>query len=165
MVEEALPRARTENLLVEELAGEVLVYDLENDRAHCLNRTASLIWKNCDGVKRLEELISILENEFTIPVDEAVVWLALKQLKKFRLLQNESVLPAAFARVSRRDLMRKYLPMALALPLITTISTPTAAQTGSLCVNPLTCTLSTQCCPGFICQGLLGEKTCVPEPG
>ena len=38
---EQLPKARTEQLIVKEVDGEVLVYDLTTDRAHCLNDTAA----------------------------------------------------------------------------------------------------------------------------
>jgi hypothetical protein len=41
-----LPRVRKKNLIIDELADEVLVYDLDRHKAHCLNRTAALVWKN-----------------------------------------------------------------------------------------------------------------------
>ena len=40
------PRARTEGLVVTELPDELLVYDLERHRAHCLNPTAALVFKH-----------------------------------------------------------------------------------------------------------------------
>ena len=45
------PVARTESLIVKEVDGETLVYDLTTDKAHCLNDTATRVWKNCDGRK------------------------------------------------------------------------------------------------------------------
>ena len=50
-----LPLARRERLLVEELPDEVLVYDLDREKAHCLNRTAALIWNHCDGRTTVED--------------------------------------------------------------------------------------------------------------
>ena len=47
MPDQYLPAAREARLLVRELAEEVLVYDEEGHRAHCLNRTAALVWKSC----------------------------------------------------------------------------------------------------------------------
>ena len=44
-----LPHARTDNLVIRELDDETLVYDMERDEAHCLNQTAALVWKQCDG--------------------------------------------------------------------------------------------------------------------
>ncbi|MBV9278705.1 MAG: hypothetical protein JOZ41_01360, partial [Chloroflexi bacterium] len=48
-VELLAPRARKNGLIVRELEDEVLVYDLERHRAHCLNRAAGLVWKHADG--------------------------------------------------------------------------------------------------------------------
>ena len=39
-----MPRARQDELVVEELQDETLVYDLERHKARCLNRTAALVW-------------------------------------------------------------------------------------------------------------------------
>ncbi len=46
-----LPRARKEGLLIQELPEEVLVFDLSTAKAHCLNHTAALVWRRCDGKK------------------------------------------------------------------------------------------------------------------
>lgn len=37
-----LPAVRHEGLIVQELSDEVLIYDLDRDKAHCLNPTADL---------------------------------------------------------------------------------------------------------------------------
>ena len=39
-----MPRARQDELVVEELQDETLVYDLKRHKARCLNRTAALVW-------------------------------------------------------------------------------------------------------------------------
>ena len=69
------PIARRENLIVEELPDEVLVYDLTTDKAHCLNRTAALIWKNCDGEKTQGDLAALLQHELKTPMSTQVVTL------------------------------------------------------------------------------------------
>ena len=38
-----LPHARTKDLVIRELGDETLIYDLANDRAHCLNETAAFV--------------------------------------------------------------------------------------------------------------------------
>jgi hypothetical protein len=43
------PRARAENLTVRVLGDETLVYDQERHKAHCLNATAALVWRHCNG--------------------------------------------------------------------------------------------------------------------
>ena len=43
------PKARKENLVVQESNGEVLIYDLDTNKAFCLNETSALVWQACDG--------------------------------------------------------------------------------------------------------------------
>ena len=56
-----VPKARQEQLIVKELPDELLIYDLQSDKAHCLNETAALVWKNCDGHKTVEQLRELME--------------------------------------------------------------------------------------------------------
>ena len=145
----ALPHARTKDLVVRELGDETLIYDLKNDRAHCLNGTAAFIWKSCDGKRTAAKTARDMEKALRVPADTGVVWLALEELERINLLENYKK-PGDGNLVSRRALMLKYAPAALALPLIMSISAPTAAQTGS-CVCP-------NCCPGFCCDA--SSNTC-----
>jgi hypothetical protein len=155
-----LPRARTKELIVRELPDEVLVYDTENEKAHCLNHASAFIWKHCDGKRTMKEMRLLFEREFATLIDEDVVWLALNQLRRLHLLEEGS----SFLRmkVSRRDLVRKYLPAALSLPLILSMPALTAAQAGSdPCTAPnnrpngCACTSFTQC-QSNCCSGLGG---------
>ena len=41
--------ARQNGLVVQEMPGEVLVYDLDSNKAHCLNESAATVWRSCDG--------------------------------------------------------------------------------------------------------------------
>jgi len=125
---ETLPVARTEQLIIQEVPGELLVYDLQRHKAHCLNQTSALVWKHCDGKTTVRAAARVMEKEMKVPVDDDVVWLALKQLEKFHLLKERARRPKV---VSRRDLILKYAPATLALPLILSISSPTAAQAAS----------------------------------
>src|ERR1700682_3108103 len=125
-----LPRSRTDNLVIRELGDETLVYDTERDKAHCLNRTAALVWEQCDGKTTAREAAKSLRSEFSASVDEDIVWLAVKQLDRFHLIEPGRKSPA----VSRRDLVLKYAPAALALPVIMSISAPTLAGISS-CAN------------------------------
>lgn len=152
---EQLPLARQEGLIVRELPDEVLVYDLSTDKAHCLNQTSALIWKHCDGQTTVGELVRLIEREMKTPADADVVWLALKQLERFKLLEERVQQPA---KVSRRDLILKYAPATLVLPVILSISAPTAAQAGSTPPPPsclpdgASCSVDSDCC-SFNCNG------------
>ena len=44
-----MPQARTSGLIVKEVDGEILIYDRETNKAHCLNQTAAKVWEHCDG--------------------------------------------------------------------------------------------------------------------
>ena len=51
-----VPAARSDGLVVEHLADETLIYDLERDEAHHLNPTAATVFELCDGRATLNEL-------------------------------------------------------------------------------------------------------------
>ncbi len=71
------------------MVDEVLIYDLDTNKAHCLNQTASLVWKACDGKKSVAEITQNLEKELNASVPEDLVWLAIDQLSQDNLLQKE----------------------------------------------------------------------------
>jgi hypothetical protein len=131
---ETTPRARKEGLLVQELPDEVLVYDLERHKAHCLNPTAALVWKHCDGRTTVSQMVRLLEKSLETSVDEDVVWCALNQLEKDKLLGDKVAWPVGMERISRRTLIRRVGMAAVLLPLITTIAAPTAQAGTSNCV-------------------------------
>jgi hypothetical protein len=151
-----LPPARTAALVVKELEDEVLVYDLERHKAHCLNQASAIVWKHCDGKTAVAEMTRLLERELGTSVDDDVVWLALAQLRRFHLLEESKSI--GMMKVSRRDLVRKYLPAALVLPVILSVPAPTAAQGGSTpcgrAGDPCGNVGNLPCCPGFNCDGI-----------
>lgn len=137
-LEHSMPKARKEGLLIQELADELLVYDLDRKRTHCLNQTAALTWKHCDGQATLAEVRGILEQEMKTLVDDDVIRLALDQLDRHHLLANPIPRSAGSERLSRRVMIRRFgLAAAITLPLITSMIAPTAAQAGTPC--PTTC--------------------------
>lgn len=158
---ETSPHARVARLVIKELPDEVLVYDLDADKAYCLNQTAALVWKNCDGRRTVAQLSQLIAQETNAPVPEEMVWLALDQLLEFRLLDGAPPRPKYLAGMSRRQLVRKIGMAALTLPTIFSIVTPTPAQAGSCagnnrpdgcpCQNPGDCVPSHHCNPLGFC--------------
>jgi hypothetical protein len=133
------PERRRDGLVVKELPEEVLVYDLERHRAHCLNPAAAAVFKSCDGERTVGEIARILRRETGAPADEAWVHLALDRLEKAHLLEERSA-PSAGRGVSRRDVLKKAgVGLAAALPLVTSIVAPTPVEAAATCV---------QCCSG-----------------
>ena len=142
-----MPRAREEELVVEKLPDETLVYDLKSHKASCLNRTAALVWSDCDGQTSVAEMATMLERELETPVDEAVVWMALDRLSKVHLLSDPVTLPADRAQYSRREMLRKLrrvAGIALVLPVIESIIAPLAAAQASCLTN---CSGQPNCTP------------------
>jgi hypothetical protein len=158
-----LPVARQHGLDVKEMTEETLVYDLERDKAHCLNRTSALVWKHCDGKTSVPQLVAIFEKTLGVAKPLAVVELALEQLSKRNLLM-EPVAPAeGQTRLSRRemlkDLSKKLAVVAAALPLVMTIAAPTARAQGTPCtvvLNAATLRIVSQagCTGGKLCAAL-----------
>lgn len=131
-----LPKARTEKLIIKDLSDETLVYDLESDKAHCLNSTASWVWKNCNGATSVKNLSVALAKEMNCALDESVIWFALDQLEKFDLLEQPITPAENFVGMNRRQWVRRIGVAAVALPLIISISAPTASAQGSCPPGP-----------------------------
>jgi hypothetical protein len=152
-----IPVARKDELVIQEVPGETLIYDLKSHKAHCLNRTAALVWKYCDGKHTAEQAAHKIEAELGMAVSDEVVWLAVEQLERLKLLQAAKRGTHSMTRMTRREAVRRLgITAAIALPLITSIVAPEAAQAASGCAsagqacdppNP-------PCCPGFNCDGI-----------
>jgi hypothetical protein len=138
--EKPLALARNEELVIQDLPEEVLVYDLKSHKAHCLNKTAAFIWKNCDGQKTAEEIAKMMEAEWSTPVTEDAVWFTLNKLSKAELLQERIVLPDASAGMSRRSAVRRLgFGALMAVPVVMSIVAPTRAAVASVPVACQTC--------------------------
>jgi hypothetical protein len=149
MSEHYRPRARRRKLVVRELADETLVYDVKGHRAHCLNRTAALVWGLCDGERTVPGIAREAGERLAARVPEKLVRLALGQLADRGLLAPGGPGPAG-APLSRRALMKLGLAAAVALPLVTSIISPTPAMAQSPCNE-------TSCPPGTTCQAGICE--------
>jgi len=158
---EDCPLARTEELVVQELGDETLVYDLQRDQAHCLNPTSAAVWRRCDGHATSSQIRARLQEELGTAVDPRVVELALDQLGRARLL---AIAAPRSERVSRRELGRDLgKVLAFSLPVVLTVAAPAMATLASntrLCINRLG-----PCVPGEECYrcGNGCDKFCDPH--
>ena len=148
------PLARKNQLVIQELPDELLVYDQDRDKAHCLNRSAALIWKRCDGRTSVEELRRIVSTELGVELEERAVWFAISQFSKDHLLESKSSVPAGMLQgMNRRQMVRTLgLAAVVAVPIVTSIVAPTPAQAATCIPTGGACTASSQCCSG-LCQG------------
>jgi Coenzyme PQQ synthesis protein D (PqqD) len=147
------PQARNDQLLIHDLVDETLVYDLARNKAHCLNRTAALVWRCCDGRTSPAEIARQVGAQLNIAANEGLVGLALNQLERARLLQAEAGRQRSVARCSRRDFARKLGIAVAAVPLVMTVLAPSAAMAGSCIPGHGSGCSSDQhpCCAGFTC--------------
>src|SRR5687768_2242379 len=128
------PKSRQEQLLVEEVADELVVFDQERNRAHRLNRTAWVVWRNCDGQRSVADLTALLQHELNPVADENLVLLTLDRLSSAHLLQEPIQRPVAEARNSRRQFLQKVGmvgTLTLLIPVVQSIVAPTPAQASS----------------------------------
>ena len=143
----ANPIARREGLVIQELPDEVLVYDLDRDRAHCLNQTAAFVWQRCNGKSTTAQIARSLGQQFDCTVDEKVVWLALDQLGRNHLLARQPAPPPALMGMNRRAMVRALgLAAIVAVPVVTSIVAPAPAQAASCKPQNAACTASAECC-------------------
>jgi hypothetical protein len=125
------PLSRTEDLIVEELDGGLLIYDTRNDRAHSLQSAAAQVWQRADGDTPPEKLSEELG------LDAGTLDRALAELESCGLLEVASVADAdgrPVAGTTRRELgirVAKVGGAVAAAPLIVSVAAPrpAAAQT------------------------------------
>lgn len=145
-----LPLAKKEGLLIEELEGEVVIYDLARKKAHCLNAAAAIVFRACDGKTSSEQVVDSLRKTLGPASDEHVVWTALQQLEDAHLLEAPLAVPFEQRAVSRRELA-KVVGMGLSLlPLVVSLAAPNALAAASHCFRPgQPCVKHFDCCSGF----------------
>lgn len=144
------PIARKDELIIQELAEEVLIYDLRKNKAICLNQTSALVWQNCDGNKTALEIAAEMEKHFGSSVNEDLVWFALDQLEKENLLLNAEQIPNKFNGLNRREVLKRLgAASAVSLPIIASLVAPLAVSAQSCVATPLQpgcpCTAPGQC--------------------
>jgi hypothetical protein len=139
------PLSRKDEIVVQEVDGEVLIYDLRANKAFCLNETSALIWHACDGSRDVPALSKFVTKRLNAPANEDLVWLALDQLAKEKLLDAIPESDGRFAGMSRREVIRKVgLGAAISIPVVAGLVAPQAIHANSLCMTVVN---------GCVCNG------------
>lgn len=149
------PVARQNGLVVQEMPDEVLVYDLDTNKAHCLNNSAALVWRACDGTNSVADIVRQFESNGAGKVTEDFVWLAIDQLNENNLL--EGTVAPRFSGQSRRQVLKTIgLASMVAIPVIASLVAPQSAlgSVSCACTDP---GQMTQCqtmtgCPSQTCN-------------
>jgi hypothetical protein len=137
------PKARNDNILIQKVGAEVVIYDRERHVAHNLSQPAAFVWQHCDGQTTIGELATLLEEELHHPVDEEFIWLVLDQLQNNWLLREAVKQPGDERRISRRQATKNLGQAALMLvaPIVVSIvvPTPAMAQSSVACGQSVPC--------------------------
>lgn len=138
------PRARQNGVLVQPAGDELLLYDEQTHRAHCLDARAARVWSLCDGLRSVPEIA----HEFGQGAEgEAVVAWTLDALAEADLLERGQSVRET---LSRRRMLRN-VGLA-AIPVVLAITAPHARAAVSTCsTSGQPCTVK-PCCPGFTCN-------------
>lgn len=159
-----LPKIKTNDLVVQELDNELLIYDLATNQACCLNRAAIQVMECCDGQTKADAAA------VRLGMPEDMLWGTLERFRHAGLLEDEFGEPLASNTVSRRRMLRQAAALGIAMPIISSLVAPSALAAAS-CVGtnqPCTGSSSSQCCPGGTCQNTESGPTgftcvgCVP---
>ena len=156
-----LPKALKDEVIVQSVAGENLLYHPESARAYCLNETAAAVYQHCDGVKPVAQIAALLSQELAEKIDEDIVWLALEELRKESLLLNWPEGKEERNGLSRRELLTRSAAAMIALPLVASIAIPGPAQAQSVvCPDSIPCSTDAECeaagAPGDTCDMVTG---------
>lgn len=153
--------ARSADLLVEEIDGELVVYDLRTHSAHHLSQTAAAVWRRCDGCTSVAEIGGAIPGSEGGTTGTGVVWLALRELTSAGLLDEDLQFPKDVKTLSRRELLGRAAVLgAGASVAVLTMSVQPAAAAGSCSAIPGTpCQNNGECCSPLTCTGA-PNKTC-----
>jgi hypothetical protein len=158
------PISRNKNIILQEFTDEVLIYDLDVNKAYCLNQISASVWYECDGKKTVAEISQTLRRKLKNNVSEDVVWLAINQFKTDKLLENKE-LATPFDGLSRREVVKRIgFASMVALPIIASVVAPNSLQAQSVvcdCASTApnarppgcACTMDVECCSGFCAAG------------
>lgn len=163
------PIARKSGLVIQEVPDEVLIFDVESNKAHCLNETASMVWRSCDGKTSVPQIAKFVEKKTGKSVSDDLVWLAIDQLNENKLLENK--VASSFAGSSRREVIKKIgLASMVAIPVVASLVAPqnALANVSCRCGSTLECsfpgfeTCFMDCCNSAgICAPALGDMVCL----
>lgn len=127
------PSTRKDDIVVQELHKEILVYDLKINKAYCLNETSALVWRECDGTRGANEISRRVSSRMGAAVSEDIVWLALNQLKTDNLLDESGSFTTPLDGMNRREIVRRIgFASMVALPVISSLVAPRAAWAQSV---------------------------------
>lgn len=162
-----LPATRPSGLLVEQIADEVVVYDLETKNVHCLSPLAAAVFESCDGRTTPAQAATAASERLDRDVSTDEVLAAAEQLEERSLFHSPMLTLHGSGNgngdgLSRRDFARRGAlagAVAFAAPLITSIAAPTAAMaTSGIASGCGGCGRNHDCISNHCCQSVPGKQ-------
>ncbi|HRH43001.1 MAG TPA: PqqD family protein [Pyrinomonadaceae bacterium] len=155
-MEKNYPCGILKDVIVQELDGEILIYDLGNNKVFCLNETSALIWQLCDGKKDVDAISSELSKKLNSNVTPEFTWFALNELKKKKLVDCETPTPVELKGLNRREVIKRIgIGSMIALPVVAALTAPQAIHANSACVPGGACTCSMDVGMGNSCEPIM----------
>jgi hypothetical protein len=136
------PTAKNKGIVIQEADTDLLIYDLESKKANCLNASAAIIWRHCNGKNGLSRIHTEFEKATRSKVTEEFVQFGIDELRRFKLVETSDSDVKSGPALSRRAVIKRLgLSIAVALPIVASLVAPTAAHANSNCVigGPCTC--------------------------
>jgi hypothetical protein len=120
---------KKDGLIVEQVNGEFVLYDVSSNVAAALNASAAAVLDLCDGTRDVDTIVVALANTDT-PLDADEVMLALSELVGIGVVEHLPARPVP----SRREMLKKMgtaAAVVAALPWVESIVAPTIAAAAS----------------------------------
>jgi len=116
------PLARKENVIVQQVGADLVVYDELTDKAHSLNPVAAHVFAHADGTRDLAALAAAASADLGVPDELSIVEEALANLGTVELL--DAGVPAPEKSIARREALKRLGIAAIALPVVTSLVAP-----------------------------------------
>lgn len=176
------PNARTQGIVVTNIADEVVIYDKENGKALCLSPSVANFWYQCSGERSIRQIAENTARQQNDRPNYAAALLAVRELNQCNLFDEDLTEalreswdsdgdPRAVDNPpTRREFLEEAGRLAAGLTLILSLGLPSPAHAASAtnCSAPTgrgddcPCTANSQCSSGC-CSAHAGNK-CRP-PG
>lgn len=128
------PAARQVGLVMTRTNHELMAFDTETNQLHHLNPLATAVWARLDGTQTVGDIATAVSAELDEDVSPEAIVESLRLLSNAGLLQTAWVAAQGLgSRSSRRTLLRRAtVAGAVAVPVIASITAPSAAMANSV---------------------------------
>jgi hypothetical protein len=129
------PRRIEQQISVQQIGRETLVYDGVRHRAFCLNESSGVVWRLADGTRTIAQIGAAAGVELDAEVGEELVIFILDELRGDGLVEAGEEGEVRVGMSRRVMLQRLGVGGAMLLPVIAAIVAPTAAEAYNGCVD------------------------------